>query len=122
MAADLTIILEDRPGVLAGMGEAMGKAGINIDGICGIPCGGEGVIHILVEDASGARRVLEEIGVEIREERPVLVLEVEDRPGMLGGITRLIANAGVNINLCYLATNNRLVLGVDDLEKALAAV
>lgn len=122
MAADLTIILEDRPGVLAGMGEAMGKAGINIDGICGIPCGGEGVIHILVEDASGARRILEEIGVEIREERPVLVLEVEDRPGMLGEITRLIANAGVNINLCYLATNNRLVLGVDDLEKALAAV
>ena len=122
MAKDLTVILEDRPGTLADMGEALGKAGINIDGLCGFPCQGKGTIHILVEDAAVARRALEERGLEVRDEREVLILEVEDRPGAFGDVTRRIANAGVNIDLAYPATNNRLVIGADDLDKARAAV
>jgi hypothetical protein len=122
MVKDLTVILEDRPGTLADMGEALGKAGINIDGLCGFPCEGKGVIHILVEDAAAARRALEDRGLEVRGERQVLVLEVEDRPGAFGDLTRRIANAGVNIDLAYPATKNRLVIGADDLDKARAAV
>jgi len=118
----LTVILKDRPGTLADMGEALGKAGINIEGLCGFPCEGKGVIHILVEDAAAARRVLEEVGLEVRDERQVLVLEVEDRPGAFGEVSRRITNAGVNVDLAYLGTNNRLVLGADDLDKARAAV
>jgi hypothetical protein len=121
MTKDLTVILEDRPGTLADMGEALGKAGINIEGLCGFPCEGKGIGHILVEDAAAARRALEEVGLEVRGERQVLVLEVKDRPGVLGEVSRRIANAGVNTDLIYLATNNRLVLGVDDLDKARAA-
>ena len=123
MAMDLTVILEDRPGTLADLGETLGKAGINIEGGCGFPCEGKGVIHILVEDAAAARRALEEAGIEVRDERQVLVLEeIEDRPGALGEVSRRLANAGVNIDLIYLATNNRLVLGVDDLDKARAVL
>lgn len=122
MMKDLTVILEDRPGTLADMGEALGKAGINIEGSCGFPSEGKGVGHILVEDAAAARRALEEIGIEVGDEREVLVLEIEDRPGALGEVSRRIANAGVNIDLCYLATNTRLVIGADDLDKARAAV
>ena len=122
MAKDLTVILEDRPGTLADMGEVLGKAGINIDGLCGFPCQGKGTIHILVEDAAAARRALEERGLEVRDEHEVLILEVEDRPGAGGKVTRRIANAGVNIDLVYPATNNRLVIGADDLDKARAAV
>ena len=119
---DLTVILKDRPGTLADMGEALGKAGINIEGLCGFPCEGKGALHILVEDAAAARRALEEIGFEVRDERQVLALEVEDRPGAFGEASRRIANAGANIDLVYLATNNRLVIGADDLDKARAAV
>ena len=122
MTKDLTVILEDRPGTLADVGEALGKAGINIEGGCGFPCEGEGVLHILVEDAPAARRALEEVGIEVRDERQILALEIEDRPGALGEVSRRIANAGVNIDLVYLATNNRLVIGADDLDKARAAV
>jgi len=122
MAKDLTVILEDRPGTLADMGEVLGKAGINIDGLCGFPCQGKGTIHILVEDAAAARRALEERGLEVCDEREVLILEVEDRPGAFGDLTRRIANAGVNIDLAYPATNNRLVIGADDLDKARTAV
>jgi len=122
MAKDLTVLLEDRPGTLADMGEALGKADINIDGLCGYPSEGKGLIHILVENADGARRALEGAGIHLQGERDVLVLDLEDRPGELGRICRKIANAGVNIDLFYLATKTRLVLGADNLDKARAAV
>jgi hypothetical protein len=122
MMNDLTVILKNQPGTLADLGEALGKAGINIEGLCGFPCEGKGVIHILVEDAAAARRALEAIGLEVLGEREVLALEIEDRPGAFGEITRRIANAGLNTDLCYVASNTRLVLGTDDLDKARAAV
>jgi hypothetical protein len=122
MAKDLTVVLENRPGTLADMGEALGQAGINVDGMCGFPCEGRGVIHILVEDASGARRALEEAGLEVDMERDILLHEAEDRPGMLGETARKLANAGVNVDLLYKATQTKLVIGADDLEKARAAL
>lgn len=116
MATDLTVILQNKPGTIADLGEALGAAGINIDGGCGFPCEGVGVMHILVEDGAAARSALEAQGFEIRDERNVLVIQGEDRPGELGEIARKIANAGINIDLLYPAFNNRLVLGVDDLD------
>lgn len=121
MATDLTVTLEDRPGTLADMGEALGKAGINIDGMCGFPCEGRGVIHILVEDGSAAREALEGAGIQVDGDREVMLLEAEDRPGMLGEVLRKIANAGVNVDLLYKATQTKLVIGADDLGKAQAA-
>jgi len=121
MSTDLTVILENRPGTLADMGEALGNAGINIEGVCGFPGEGKGVIHVTVEDALAARRALEAAGLTVRGERPVLVMPVKDQAGELGKICRHIARAGVNIDLIYLATNTRLVIGADDLDKARAA-
>lgn len=118
MAKDLTVLLEDRPGTLADLGEALGAAGINIDGMCGFPCEGRGVIHILVEDASEARQALEDAGLSVETEREVLLFEAEDRPGTLGEIARKLAEAGVNIELIYKSTQTKLVIGADDLEKA----
>jgi hypothetical protein len=119
---DLTVMLEDRPGTLANLGDALGKAGVNIEGLCGVPTEGKGLIHILVEDSAAARHALEGAKLRVQAERDVLVLKIEDRPGELGRLCRKIAEAGVNINLTYLATNTRLILGVDNLEKARAAV
>lgn len=122
MAKDLTVLLEDRPGTLAGLGEALGAAGVNIDGMCAFPCEGKGVIHLLVEDVGGARQALEGAGFMVAAERDVLLFEAEDRPGMLGETARKIADVGVNIELLYKATQTKLVIGADDLEKAQAAL
>ena len=118
MAKDLTVILEDRPGTLADLGEALGKAGVNIDGICGFPVEGRGVIHVLVEDDSAARSALEGAGVTVEGERDVLVVDVANQPGSFGEIARKIADAGVNVDLLYAATDTRLVFGADDLQRA----
>jgi hypothetical protein len=123
MAKDLTVTLEDRPGALADLGEATGGAGVNIEGVSAVTTEGRGIIHVLVEDVGAAREALEGAGLEVADERDVLVVEVEDRPGTMGDIARRVADAGVNIELAYTTFGRvRLVLGVDDLEKARAAV
>jgi hypothetical protein len=119
---DLTVTLENKPGTLAALGEALGEAGINIEGASGDNRLGE-VLHLLVEDAAAAREALSGAGVEVIDERDVLVVEVEDRPGTLGDVARKLADAGVNIDLVYSTFGGvRAVLGVDDPEKARSAL
>lgn len=122
MAKDLTVFLANRPGTLADAGEALGKAGINIDGLGGFPCEGKGTLHILVEDGNRAKAALEAAGHTVHEVRDVLVYEIDNKPGEFGRICRLIADAGVNIDLAYTASQSRIVLGTDDLDKARAAL
>jgi|SRR2546428_10929496 len=118
---DLTIELEEKAGTVAAAAEALGKAGVNIEGICGFVVGGKGVGHVLVSDAGKARQALESAGARVTNEQDALVLDIEDKPGSLGKLTRKIANAGVNLNAVYLATRTRVVIGARDLEKARAA-
>ena len=123
MAKDLTVMLDDRPGTLAQMSEALGKANVNVEGVCAVPTGGgQASVHLLVEDAAGARRAIEGAGLRVSAERDVVVVEVEDKPGSLGKVARRVADAGVNIDVAYLATRTRLVLGAADVAKLRSAV
>jgi hypothetical protein len=125
MAKDLTVSLEDRPGALADLGEALGNAGVNIEGICGLGVEGRGIIHVLVEDAAGARKALEGAGIKVEGEADPMVAEISgraDTPGELGKMARAIANAGVNIQAMYMATHDRGVIVTTDNEKALKAL
>ncbi len=122
---DLTVILKNQPGALADMGEALGKTGINMEGLCAFPKKDEGVVHILVEDETTSKWALEDAGFEVRAIREVLVIDIGNivgKPGTGGKMARKIGNVGVNIDLIYLAENNRIVIGVDNLEKARAAL
>lgn len=123
---DLSITLEDRPGTLATLGEALGKAGINIEGMCAVSHEGRGIIHLLVEDAAAARTALEGAGIKVEGESEPIVGEFSssdiDRPGALGEMARRMADAGVNIQVAYLATNNRSVAVTSDNAKARQAL
>jgi hypothetical protein len=119
---DLTVVLDDKPGTLADLGEATGGASINIEGMCATTSGGKGEIHILVDDPEATRGALQGAGLETSGERDVLVIEVEDRPGTMAEVARKLGDAGVNIEFAYTTFGGvRLVLGVDDLDKAQAA-
>jgi len=123
MPKDLTVIVRNQPGELARMGETLGRAGVNIEGMCGMTVGDRGIIHVLVDDATAASLALEEDDFPVPEETEVLLVDVEeDRPGQLGKIARKLADAGVNIYLSYPATASRLVLAVSSLSKARAAL
>ncbi len=114
MATDLTVGLVNRPGTLLRVSDALARAGINILGACGYVCEGQGVYHVLVEEAERARRALLDAGFEIHAERPVVVTPVEDRPGSAAEVLRRVAEAGANIDLLYVTADGRLVLGGDD--------
>ncbi|NVM17492.1 MAG: amino acid-binding protein [Candidatus Lokiarchaeota archaeon] len=118
---DIAVILENNPGALADMGEILGKNGINMEGLCGIPLNDEAVIHILVQDETVARYVLESAGFKVSAIREVLVMDIGNiagKPGSGGKMARKIGNVGVNIDLIYLAEHNKLVIGVDDIKRA----
>jgi hypothetical protein len=119
---DLQIELQDKPGTVAAAAEALGKAGVNIEGFAGFEIGGKGIAHILVEDASKARQALEGAGARVTGENQVVVLEMEDKPGSLGNVTRKIAQAGVSLNTVYVATRTRVVIGAKEIEKVRSAV
>ena len=119
---DLTVNLENRVGMLAQLGETLGNAGINIEGGFGSAGGGSGEVHILVTDAQLARQALSDAGIESSGERDVEVVSIVDQPGELGRHLRKVADAGINVDLFYLATSTRLVLGSNDMDGLRAAL
>jgi|SRR5215203_5855106 len=113
MAIDLTVGLVNQPGTLLRASEALGRAGVNIDGACGFVCDGQGVYHILVDDPQQARRALIDAGLEIQAEQAVVVTAVDNLPGGAAAVLRRVAAARANIDLLYLTLDGRLVLGGD---------
>ena len=122
MAADLVIELENTPGALAEVAAAISDAGVNISAATCIGSGERAELHILVPHAEAVRHALAISHVGVTREREVVVVEVEDRPGVLADLTRKIARAGVNLDLVYVATRNRVVFGAGDLHALEAAL
>src|SRR3979409_2530667 len=108
---DLTIELDEKVGSVAAAAEALGKAGVNIEGICGFVVAGKGVGHVLVGDPAKARQALQTAGARVTGEQDVPGLGPEDKPGAVGTRAGKIANAGVSLNAVYLATKTRVVIG-----------
>jgi hypothetical protein len=120
---DLTVIMNDQPGKLAELGEATGRAGVNIEGLCAMVGDGKGFIHILVGDAGAARGALDAAGIGVADEREAIVVDLHDKPGAMGEIARDLAEAGVNIDVAYtIFTGVRLVILTEDVEAATQAL
>jgi hypothetical protein len=116
---DLTVIMDDQPGKLADLGEATGKAGINIEGLCAMVGDGKGLIHLLVQDGAAASKALAEAGISVADERDAVVVDLHDKPGAMGEIARDLAEAGVNIDVAYtIFAGVRLVILTEDTEAA----
>lgn len=126
MATDLTVLLDDRAGQLAHMGEALGDAGVNIEGFCATTDDGVGIVHVLVENAMVAQNalILADIKIEGEADAVVIDLTAEEagRPGALGRVAGRVTTAGINISVAYLATRDRAVLVTSDNEKAREAL
>jgi hypothetical protein len=125
MATDLTVVLDDRAGQLAHMGEALGDAGVNIEGFCATTHDGIGVVHVLVENAMVAQNALILADIKVEGESDAVVIDLTDEadhPGALGRIAGKVAALGINISIAYLATRNRGVLVTSDNQKAREAL
>ena len=120
---DLEIVFQNRPGALAEMGEALGKAEVNVEGggVWSCDDGKTSIAHYLFEDGDAARKALEAAGIRVVAEREVVTLRLrQGEPGQLGRLARRMADAGVNIQAQYSDHYNRLILVVDQFVKAQA--
>ncbi len=122
MAFDLVIEIENTPGTLAEVAAAISDAGVNIAAATFIGGGQRAELHILVKHAEAARHSLAISHLAVTREREVVVVDVEDRPGVLADLTRKIAQAEVNLDLVYVATRNRVVFGAADTGALRAAI
>ena len=122
MAFDLVIDIENSPGALAEVATAISDAGVNIAAATCIGTGEHAELHILVKHAEAARHSLAISHLGVSREREVVVVDVEDRTGVLADLTRRIARAGVDLDLVYVATRNRVVFGAADLDALRAAL
>ena len=114
---EFIIHLENRPGRLASVTEALATASVNIEALSAHGSGVESVLRLIVDDAPLARRALDEAGLGF-EEREVLTAQLPNEPGALASITRRLADANVNIDALYvLATSSNgmeVAIAVDE--------
>jgi hypothetical protein len=122
MAVDLVIDIENSPGALAEVAAAISDAGVNIAAATCVGPGDRAELHILVPHAEAVRHALAITNVAVTREREVVVVDVEDRPGELADIARRVAKEGINLDLVYVATHNRVVLGSPDIDKLKGAL
>ena len=122
MPVDLVIDIDNTPGALAQVAASISDAGVNIAAATCVGAGERAELHILVPHAEAARHSLAISHVAVTREREVVVVDVVDRPGVLADLARKIARAGVNLDLVYVATGDRVVFGGDDIPALKAAL
>ena len=122
MPTDLVIEIDNEPGALAQVATAISDAGVNIAAATCVGPAQRAELHILVPHADAAKHALAIAQLAVTREREVVVIEVDDRPGVLADLARAVAEAGVDLDLVYVATRNRVVFGSADLDGLKAAL
>jgi hypothetical protein len=122
LSVDLVIDVENTPGALARVAAAISDAGVNIAAATCIGAHERAELHILVPHAEAARHSLAISNLAVSREHEVVVVDVEDTPGELADLARKVAEAGVNLDLVYVATRNRIVFGAADIDALRAAL
>ncbi|MDQ3766770.1 MAG: ACT domain-containing protein [Actinomycetota bacterium] len=122
MLEEIIVAVDNRPGVLAEVGELLGRSEVNIETFSAFTHEGTARIHLIVDDGEEAGEILASNGFRVEAARAVLTATLDDRPGELGRYCRRLADAGVDISSAYLARRSagesELIFAVDDLDAA----
>ena len=125
-STQLAVFLENRPGALARVCEALAKAGINIHALTASDTVDHSVIRMIVSDPTKALMLMGERGV-LAFENDVLCIEATNERGVLGKIADALSRAEVNIEYAYFASNTTspkgmIIVRPSDVEKARRAL
>ena len=115
---NLEIILENKTGQLALLGETLGRNKISLEGGGVFESGTNSIAHFLVKEAERAKEVLAAAGITVVKINPVIIQKLRQHvPGQLGMFCRSLANADINILVQYSDHCNQLIVVVDNYEK-----
>lgn len=125
-AKQLSAWVEDRPGMLGQVADALGEAKVSIRAFMAATFDGRGFVRVVVDKPAVARKVFRKHGWETTEDE-VVEVRVKDKPGALGDAADRIGAAGVNVLYAYVgtagsATHVNLYLAVSDVKRAMAAL
>ncbi|CAM1359756.1 amino acid-binding ACT domain-containing protein [Tenacibaculum xiamenense] len=116
---NIEILLENKCGQLALMGEILGKNKISLEGGGVFQNGNFSIANFLVEEAEKAKTVLEKNGIKVTKISDVIIQKLrQDIPGQLGMFCKELADENVNILTQYSDHSNQLIVVVDEYEKA----
>ena len=119
---EFIVSMENEPGRLASLTEALAAFGVNIEALAAYGHDGDGTVRLITNDSATTKRVLEEAGLR-HVQHTVLTTTLPHRPGEMARLTRALADAGVNIEAVYVLRANsegiELALAVDQPETAL---
>jgi len=125
-AKQISAWVEDRPGMLGKVADALGEKKIQIRAFMAAKLDGRGFVRLVVDRPAAARKVFRSHGWETTEDE-LLEETVPDRPGALGRIAERLGEAGINIQYAYVGTARstsrvNLYLAVADPAAALQAL
>lgn len=121
LSKEILIETENKPGIMAGITNAIKNSGINIRALCAWGVDEKGHFMIVTEDIEKAFETLKEAGYAAQEEEVVLI-DLKNEVGTLNDIAQNLGDAGININYCYVSAVGDqclAVLGTDDNAKVL---
>ena len=95
------IDLEDKPGALADVTEALAAKGVNIVSVSGATCGDKGRIAIATDDDAQTRAALADLPCTF-EQKEITTTAMRHEPGTLARAARQLASAGLNIEAVML--------------------
>ena len=124
MPTDLTVVMRDQPGELARLGEVAMAAGVHLRGLAAFTGDGRGFVHVLIDDdcVTKAREALKSERIGIADEREMLVVETDHRPGGLVDVLVALAEADVNVDLIYTVGGGKVAIATDDIARARDAI
>ena len=119
----LSIFLENRPGLLAKVCGTLSEADINILALSIHDTVDHAIIRLLADRPVKALLILEQLGLYILE-TDVVVLDLSNKPGALGEVARKLARADINIEYAYCSATEHqetgcLILKTDETERTL---
>ncbi len=125
-AKQISAWVEDRPGMLGQVADALGQEGVSIRAFMAAVMDGRGFVRLVVDRPALARKVFRAHGWKTTED-DVIEVTVADRPGALGRIADRLGEAGVNVQYAYVGTAGaaqkvNLYLAVKDVRAGLAAL
>ncbi len=119
----ITIVADDKVGLLADISYILGKAKVNIDSISVDVVGGKAIISVLLSDEERGKSVLEASGYKVNELNS-LVLKLRDQPGELSKITKTLSKEGINIQNVHMLSrdgkNTVISIAVDKPKRAIS--
>jgi len=115
----LSVFIENKSGRVSEVTDVLGAHGVNIRGFSVSDTAEYGILRLVVDRPVEGMVALKEAGFTVKESE-VICIKLEDTPGALAKVLKIVSGAGVNIEYVYSLVSTYIVINVSDVDRALS--